>query len=80
MIDVSRHFLADPCIYIIQVVRSSTSLALINPALINNQVTDFFFLQDLFPEIRPLTSYTPNRKSWSDLEKKSECKVAPLSS
>ena len=44
MIDVSRHFLADPCIYIIQVVRSSTSLALINPALINNQVTDFFFL------------------------------------
>ena len=47
MIDVSRHFLADPCIYIIQVVRSSTSLALINPALINNQVTDFFLARSI---------------------------------
>ena len=50
MIDVSRHFLADPCIYIIQVVRSFTSLALINPALINNQVTDFFSCKIYFPK------------------------------
>ena len=67
MIDVSRHFLTDPCIYIIQVVRSSTSLALINPALINNQVTDFFLARSIS---RNTPTYSPNRKGLSDLEKK----------